>query len=140
MLNPSKIADMIAEDPDIVFEDLACLVDRLIHEDMSVDEINRLISEGLFRKALLLGLASTMSIVAGCANKADKTDDPVLQAKLNAAKYALTQAVDYTKNATPQEQQRDMASRARADQGIVNGSQSVDVCERVNAVRGVAGE
>jgi hypothetical protein len=131
-MDPKEIARMISEDLDIpgVSEDGAIVegllrefVEKLKDPNITTEELDRaiqLLTEGWLSRSLAGALMLAVSILGGCAEKAAQTGDPELQAKINTATNALEVAIDYVDNATPDEQERDTASRALADKGVVN--------------------
>jgi hypothetical protein len=131
-MDPKAIAKLISEDPDIlqgvpdgaVVEGLLReFVEKLKDPNITTEELDRAIqvlTEGWLSRSLAGALMLAVSILGGCAEKAAQTGDPELQAKINTATNALEVAIDYVDNATPDEQERDTASRALADKGVVN--------------------
>jgi hypothetical protein len=128
MFDPKEIAKFITDDPnmagpgvdrDLIREFIEKIQDpNLTTEDL--DRAMRVITEGFMSRSLAIALMMAVSILSGCADKAAKTDDPQLQAQINKATNAINVAIDYVDNATPDEQERDIASRALADKGVVN--------------------
>lgn len=128
MLDPNEIAKLITDDPDMagpsVSRDLIReFVEKIQDPNITTEDLDRamqVITEGFLSRSLAIALMMAVSILSGCADKAAKTDDPQLQAQINKATNAINVAIDYVDNATPDEQERDMASRALADKGVVN--------------------